>query len=66
MHDRLEFPTPKGFQLADLEVVDRPARAPVRVMHPDPIFRVTLNPENTIGPGCYDWRFVSRAKASSR
>jgi hypothetical protein len=33
MHDRLEFPTPKGFQLADLEVVDRPARAPVRVMH---------------------------------
>ena len=51
--ERPEFPAPKGFHLSDLEVLARPARAPVRVTQPDPIFRVTLTPDKTIAAGWY-------------
>ena len=51
--DRPEFPAPKGFHLTDLELLTRPARPPVRVIHPDPMFRLTLTPEKTVAPGWY-------------
>ena len=51
--DHPEFPAPNGFRVAGLEILAHSARAPVRVTHSDPIFRVTLTPEKTVVPGWY-------------
>jgi GT2 family glycosyltransferase len=49
--NRLSFPAPEGFRVAEIKVVPRQAAAPTRVVHPDPAFRVALAPENPVGRG---------------
>ena len=48
---RLSFPAPEGFRIAEVEVVPHQTAAPIRVVHPDPAFRVTLAPEKPVERG---------------
>jgi O-antigen biosynthesis protein len=47
------FPAPDGFHVISLEQTSRSTVAPARVVHPDPIFLVTLAPQWAMTGGWY-------------
>jgi len=47
------FPPPEGLEVISVEQTPRPTVAPVRVVHPDPMFLVTLAPQQAIKAGWY-------------
>jgi GT2 family glycosyltransferase len=48
-----EFPAPNGFRVTSIEVVPPQPDRPIRVISPDPIFRIVLVPETVIRRGWY-------------
>src|SRR5262245_16078941 len=47
------FPAPNGFEVISVEQIPRSTIAPVRVVHPDPMFLVTLAPRRVLPRGWY-------------
>ncbi len=45
------FPALEGFDLVGMDVLTRRCEAPIQVVHPDPMFQVTLTPQKPAGRG---------------